>query len=114
MQRRKPLLRRRSLKQARAKRTESFGRELRETLERLPGGLVFRERARIGPFVADFVCPAAKLAIFAGEEDETRSRWFSSQGWRVLTFTEAECSDAAFVRGAIARLFELRLVRPAE
>src|ERR671936_1081658 len=52
------------------------------------GGHKFRRQAPIGPFVADFVCLAARLVLEIDgpahdarwERDEKRDRWFHAQG----------------------------------
>ena len=58
--------------------------------------LRFRRQQPVGPYVVDFVCPAAKLIVELdggqhGEDkavtyDETRTRWLEAQGYRVLRF----------------------------
>src|SRR5712691_9464826 len=59
-------------------------------------GTHFRRQVPIGPYVADFACMASRLVIeldgsHHGEEpskahDESRTRWFESEGYRVLRF----------------------------
>ena len=59
------------------------------------GGHKFRRQAPIGPFVADFVCLAARLVVEIDgpahdarwERDERRDRWFHAEGYRVLRFS---------------------------
>jgi len=54
----------------------------------------FRRQAPIGPFIVDFVCFEERLIIEldGGQhaerlaEDESRTRWLNSQGFRVLRF----------------------------
>ena len=59
------------------------------------GGHKFRRQAPIGPFVADFVCLAARLVVEVDgpahdarwRKDERRDRWFLSEGYRVMRFS---------------------------
>ncbi len=54
----------------------------------------FRRQAPIGPYIVDFVCFERKLIIeldggqhaLRTEEDEARTRWLNSQGFRVQRF----------------------------
>ena len=58
------------------------------------GGYRFRRQAPIGPYVADFFCPSAKLIIEldGGQhaerqaEDARRTAWLSERGYRVVRF----------------------------
>ena len=62
------------------------------------GGHKFRRQAPIGPFMADFVCLAARLVVEVDgpahearwERDEKRDRWFQAEGYRVLRFSADE------------------------
>src|SRR2546423_11641146 len=57
-------------------------------------GLRFRRQQPVGPYIADFYCPAAKLIIeLDGEQhgdprqreyDKVRTRWLQSEGFHVL------------------------------
>src|SRR5258708_11003489 len=57
-------------------------------------GLKFRRQQPIGPFIADFYCPRAKLIIELDgghhqkqvEYDESRTLYLERQGYRVLRF----------------------------
>ncbi len=59
-------------------------------------GTHFRRQVPIGPYVADFACMAARLVIeLDGSQhntdaqrarDEQRTRWFESEGYRVIRF----------------------------
>jgi very-short-patch-repair endonuclease len=59
-------------------------------------GTHFRRQVPIGPYVADFVCMAARLVIeLDGSQhnidahrakDERRTRWLESEGYRVIRF----------------------------
>jgi very-short-patch-repair endonuclease len=56
------------------------------------GGFRFRRQSPIGPYVVDFVCPAAKLVVEVdgGQHSETadaeRAGWLESNGYRVIRF----------------------------
>jgi len=55
-------------------------------------GFRFRRQSPIGPYVVDFVCPAAKLVVEVdgGQHSETadaeRAGWLESNGYRVIRF----------------------------
>jgi very-short-patch-repair endonuclease len=59
-------------------------------------GFRFRRQATIGPYIADFFCPLAKLVIevdgvpHVDEErmyrDQARTRWLEAHGYRVIRF----------------------------
>jgi very-short-patch-repair endonuclease len=61
-----------------------------------PTGFRFRRQATIGPYIADFFCPQAKLIVevdgvpHIAEErvyrDEARTRWLEARGYRVIRF----------------------------
>ena len=72
-------------------------------LRRFPvAGTHFRRQVSIGPYVADFACMAARLIIEVdgsqhGDEenlkrDERRTRWFESNGYRVIRFWNNDIS----------------------
>ena len=58
------------------------------------GGFKFRKQAPIGPYIVDFVCFEKKMIIeldggqhvLRSLEDETRTSWLNSQGFRVLRY----------------------------
>ena len=62
------------------------------------GGQKFRRQAPIGPFIADFVCHECRLIVELDggqhaeqrEMDASRTRWFESQGYRVVRFWNHE------------------------
>jgi len=66
-------------------------------------GFRFRRQQPIGPYIADFYCPSAKLVIemdgsghaeeLQAFHDEIRSRWLASRGIRVLRFWNNELND---------------------
>ena len=63
-------------------------------LRKKPNGLQYRRQHPAGPYVIDFFCAPANLAIEVDGEahsrgegplkDEARDRWFESQGIRVI------------------------------
>ncbi|WP_116324456.1 endonuclease domain-containing protein [Cupriavidus taiwanensis] len=59
-------------------------------------GLKFKRQQQCGPYVADFVCMAFKLAIevdggqHGAEVDAKRNAWFRREGYRVLRFWNHE------------------------
>ena len=81
---------------ARALRREMSPPEatLWQVLRTRPNGVKFRRQHPVGPFVADFYCPSAKLLIEIDgevhdmgdnpERDEDRVEWFEDHGFRVL------------------------------
>jgi very-short-patch-repair endonuclease len=62
--------------------------------------LAFRRQAPIGPYIADFCCHAARLIIEVDggshdwderlKRDAARDRWFASQRYHVLRFTNED------------------------
>jgi very-short-patch-repair endonuclease len=61
-------------------------------------GLKFRRQHQIGPFIADFCCPAAGLVVeidgdtHAGQEshDAARTEQITALGYRVIRFTNSD------------------------
>jgi very-short-patch-repair endonuclease len=99
-------------KQARALRrtqpaTERFLWKLLR--DRRLDGLKFRRQFPIGPYVVDFVCLSRRLIVEAdgpfheAEADAVRDAWLTSQGFRVLRFSNAE---AAAKDPALGRILE--------
>jgi very-short-patch-repair endonuclease len=75
-------------------------------------GLHFRRQHPIGPYVLDFYCAAARLAIEVDgpvhdeqqARDERRTAWLASEGIRMLRFSAAEVEfSPAAVLSAIVR-----------
>ena len=66
-------------------------------------GLKFRRQQPIGPFVADFFCPAVGVIVeLDGEphlsrtdEDHRRQRWLEERGFVVLRFWNSDLLDNA-------------------
>ncbi len=57
-------------------------------------GARFRQQAPLGPYVVDFLCPAARLIVEVdGSQhavevaaDSARSKWLEERGYRVIRF----------------------------
>ena len=86
---------------------------------RLPG-THFRRQSPIGPFVIDFVCHAAMLAIEVdggvhaapdvASRDLERQQWIEGRGYRVMRFTNSDVlCDPRRVARAICALASARL-----
>ena len=66
-------------------------------------GSHFRRQVPIGPYVADFACLKARLLIEldgghhsrddVAANDERRTRWLESEGYRVMRFWNAELTE---------------------
>ena len=80
-----------------------------------PSGIRFRRQYAVGPFVADFYCPATKLvievdgAIHDGEmaqaKDKARDAWLRSEGFEVIRITGSDVlKDSAAVADSIVQL----------
>ncbi|OIQ63207.1 hypothetical protein GALL_552520 [mine drainage metagenome] len=83
--------------------------------KRVPGEPVFRRQHPVGPYILDFYCSAARLAVEVdgqghGEaeqirHDEIRDRWLASQGVTVHRMPASSIlKDAAASADAILRL----------
>jgi very-short-patch-repair endonuclease len=94
-----------SIRRAAAKRLRSnttpHERTLWRALKELPvDGTHFRRQAPIGPFIVDFLCPAAHLVIEldgghhnedgTAKRDRERQLWLEQQGYRVVRFWNSE------------------------
>jgi very-short-patch-repair endonuclease len=82
-------------------------------LRRSPGGVGFRRQHPVGPYVADFYCPAAKLVIeidglihdFTVERDGARDEYIRSLGLSVLRIPASDVMrDALSVADGLVRL----------
>jgi very-short-patch-repair endonuclease len=92
---------------------------------RLRGAEVrFRRQHPVGPYVLDFYCPAAKLAIevdgFAHDtgdrprRDETRTEWLARQGIEVVRIPAKDVlADPDTVADALLKLCTQPLPHPA-
>jgi very-short-patch-repair endonuclease len=82
-------------------------------LRRSPGGVAFRRQHPVGPYVADFYCPAAKLVIeidglihdFTAEKDQSRDEYMRGLNLAILRIPASEVmADALSVADALVRL----------
>ncbi|MGA2290386.1 endonuclease domain-containing protein [Bradyrhizobium sp.] len=116
-------IRRAAAKRLRANTTPQE-RTLWRALKELPvEGTHFRRQAPIGPYVVDFLCPAAYLIIEldgghhnddeTAERDRERQRWLEREGYRVVRFWNSEI--AADLTAVLERVYvELYGSREAE
>ena len=75
-----------------------------QVLRQRPEGFKFRRQHPVGPYIADFYCPAAKLVIEidgqshdAGNRpihDERRDEWLREQGLSVAHFSASDVMTA--------------------
>ena len=88
-------------KQLRRQSTEAEKRLWAALRSRQLSGAKFRRQVPIGPYVADFVCPAASLVIeidggqhgSQAEDDARRSECLAREGYRVVRFWNNEVMD---------------------
>jgi very-short-patch-repair endonuclease len=82
-------------------------------LRRAPNGIGFRRQHPIGPYVADFYCPAAKLVVeidgsthdFTIGRDEARDDYMRGLGLSILRIPAPEViADAQSVADGLLRL----------
>jgi very-short-patch-repair endonuclease len=84
-------------KRARELRTNSTDAERRlwqKLKRRQVAGVKFRRQQPIGPYIVDFVCLERRVVVEVDggqhseqlHQDERRSQWLESQGYRVLRF----------------------------
>ena len=76
-----------------------------QILRQRPAGIKFRRQHPAGPYVLDFYCPSAKLAVeidgVAHEmgdnpaRDVRRDAWLAEQGYRVLRIPAADVAANA-------------------
>ena len=74
-----------------------------QALRTRPDGFKFRRQHPIGPYIADFYCPAAKLIIEIDGQahemgdrpnyDARRDIWLNDQGLRVIRFSAVELME---------------------
>lgn len=108
---------RRSMQTARQQRRAMSPPEVKlwALLRRSPEGIRFRRQHPIGPYVADFYCPAAKLVIevdglihdcaVTAEKDIARNDYMRKLGLEVLRVPAADVlKDPAAVADALLRL----------
>ena len=78
----------------RANQTEAETRLWQSLRDRQLAGAKFRRQTPVGPYIADFVCLAAKLIVELdggqhaenAEADAVRTAWLEGRGFRVLRF----------------------------
>ena len=106
---------RRSMRSAKQQRRNMGPPEVRlwALLRRSPGGVGFRRQHPIGPYVADFYCPAAKLVIeidgrthdFTVTRDEKRDEYMRGLGLNILRIPAADVmADALSVADGLVQL----------
>ena len=87
-----------------------------------PGGIRFRRQYAVGPYVADFYCPAAKLIIevdgaihdHSADRDSRRDAWMAENGLRVIRiFASDVLRDVEAVADGLLRLCAQPLHHPA-
>jgi very-short-patch-repair endonuclease len=90
--------------------TDAAARRLWALLADRPGP-PFSQYARLGPYVADFYCPAAGLVILLeSQDDPARHDWLAAHGYRVLDFAATDVTAEA-VCDALAEAFALRIIK---
>ena len=126
LQRKKPLTRKTPMRSTKAlhatpgrvadQRADPKAEATRKLWALLDGhaGLRFRRRELVGPYLVDFLCPAARLVILligGNDADPEQAAWLRSQGYRVLAFAAAEVArDPQRVLDAVADVFTLRVI----
>ncbi len=86
-------------------------------------GLRFRRQHPIGPFVVDFYCPAARLAIEVdglthdsianAHRDERREAWLAQQGVRVLRVRASDVLKDEKLEGVLLGIKEVASCSPS-
>ncbi len=85
-------------RKARRDRTEPEKRLWQALRNRQLGGAKFRNQVWLGPFLVDFYCADAKLAVEVDGDthahqqdyDERRTAWLEEEGFRVIRFSNDE------------------------
>ena len=106
---------RKSMRAAKQQRRNMSPPEVRlwALLRRSPGGIGFRRQHPVGPYVADFYCPAAKLVIeidgqihdFTIARDEARDAYLRNLGLSIIRIPAREVMrDAVSVADGLVRL----------
>ena len=77
--------------------TDAERRLWRMLRDRRMAAFKFRRQVPVGPYILDFLCKEARLAIEAdggqhadSATDEVRTAWLTAQGYRVMRFWNAE------------------------
>ena len=106
---------RRSMRTAKQQRRAMSPPEIKlwALLRRSPSGIKFRRQHPIGPYVADFYCPAAKLVIevdglihdYTTRRDEKRNEYMRGLGLVVIRVPASEVmADAISVADGLIQL----------
>ncbi|MCX8474239.1 MAG: endonuclease domain-containing protein [Sphingomonas sp.] len=85
-------------REARRNRTEPENRLWQALRNRQLGNAKFRNQVWLGPFLVDFYCAEAKLAVEVDGDthahqqdyDERRTAWLKEEGFRVIRFANDE------------------------
>ena len=87
------------------------------------GGLRFRRQHPIGPYILDFYCPSARLAIevdgFAHDtvaeahRDARRQEWLAQRGVRVLRLRASDVLKDQNLEGALLGIEEMASIAPS-
>ncbi len=88
-------------------------------------GVRFRRQHPIGPYIADFAALVPRVIVEtdgyshhreqAGDHDEQRDRWLTSQGWTVLRFPDEEVwNEFDYVARRIATTVEMLCTEGSE
>ena len=113
---RAPLL---TFKRARALRrnlTLPEGLLWRELRKRAADGLRFRRQHPVGPYILDFYCPSARLAVEvdgaahhtpdAARHDDRRDEWLAGHGIRVLRVPANAVLDDEQIEGVLQSIVQ--------
>lgn len=76
-------------------------------------GARFRRQAPIGPYIADFFCPAAKLIVELDggqhaerqDRDDARTQWLAERGYKVVRFWNNEIFEN--IEGVLLKIQEV-------
>ena len=104
-----------SMRVARQQRRAMSPPEVRlwSLLRRSPNGIKFRRQHPVGPFVADFYCPSAKLVIeidglihdLTATRDQNRDEYIAGLGLGILRIPASDVmADASSVADGLVRL----------
>ena len=87
------------------------------------GGLRFRRQHPIGPYILDFYCPAARLAIEVdgfvhdtvaeAHRDARRQEWLAQRGERVLRLRASDVLKDQNLEGALLGIKEMASIAPS-
>jgi len=87
------------------------------------GGLRFRRQHPIGPYILDFYCPSARLAIEVdgfthdtvaeAHRDARRQEWLAQRGVRVLRLRASDVLKDQNLEGALLGIEEMASIAPS-